>query len=83
MLAGTGARSFLVGDAAANEGAENLVVEVLAVGGDDEGEVAADVAPDLLGEHDHGVGLPAALGVPENAEAAEVGVGAFDDWEEG
>jgi hypothetical protein len=41
------------------------------------------VAPDLLGEHDHRIGLPAALGVPEDAQAAEVRVGALDDWEEG
>ena len=83
LLAGAGARGFLVRDAAADKRAENLVVEVLAVGGDDEGEVAGDVAPDLLGEHDHGIGLAAALGVPEDAEAAEVRVGALDDGELG
>src|SRR2546426_11918955 len=30
-------------------------------------------------EHEHGIGLAAALGVPENAEAAEIRVGPFDD----
>ena len=79
FLARPGAGRLLVGKAAAHKGAEDLVIEVLAVGRDDEGEIAVDMAAYLLREHDHGVGLAAALRVPEHAEPAKVRVSALND----
>src|SRR5687768_12095237 len=70
---------MLIDNGAADEGAEELVVQVVAVGHDHEGEAAGDDAPYFLRKEGHGVGLAAALGVPKDAEAAEVGVGALDE----
>ena len=52
------------------EVAVDLLVELLPVGDDQEGPVARQLAQDLLGEEDHRVAFAAALGVPEDAEAA-------------
>ncbi len=48
----------------------DLVVELFAVGDDDEGPVAGFLAEDLLGEEEHGEGFAGTLGVPEDAELA-------------
>ena len=50
----------------------DLVVEVFAIGDDEEGPVAGNFAKDLLTEKDHGVAFATALGVPEDAEFALV-----------
>ena len=57
----------------------DLVVQILAVGHQQEGEVARHLAAHLLGEERHRVGLAAALRVPEHAQPAEVGVRPLDD----
>ena len=74
LLARAGARRLLVGHAAADEGAPDLVVQILAVGHHQEGEVAGHDPAHLLGEERHRVGLAAALRVPEHAQPAEVGM---------
>ena len=79
IVARGGPRRVLVRDAAADEGLVNLVVEIVAVGHQQEGEVARHLAPHLLGEEGHRVGLAAALRVPEHAEPAEIGMRPLDD----
>ena len=74
LLARAGARRLLVRHAAADERAPDLVVQVLAVGHHQEGEVAGHDAAHLLGEERHRVGLAAALRVPEHAQPAQVRV---------
>ena len=74
-----GARRVLAGDAAAGEGLVNLVVEVVAIGHQQEGEIARHLPAHLLGEERHGIGLAAALRVPEHAEPAEIGMRPLDD----
>ncbi len=54
------------------EGPGDLLVQLLPVGDDDEGPVAAEPPQHLLGEHHHREALAAALRVPEDAEAAPV-----------
>ena len=55
---------------AAGEGLVELVVEVVAVGQHQEGEVAAELAVHLAGEHHHRVALARPLRVPEHSEPA-------------
>ena len=62
--------AVVVHHAAAGEGLVELGVQVLSVGEHQEGEVAAQLAMHLAGEHDHGVALARALGVPEDAQLA-------------
>jgi hypothetical protein len=50
----------------AHEGLIDLLIEILAVGHDDEREIPRHDAPYLLGEKDHGIRLAAALSVPED-----------------
>ena len=50
----------------------DLVVEVVAIGDDEEGPVTGNFTQDFLAEEDHGVAFAAALGVPEDAEFALV-----------
>ena len=52
------------------KGIADLLVQLVAVGEDDEGGASLKLAADLLGEEDHGVALSASLGVPENAQLA-------------
>ena len=59
---------LVVRDAAADEGPVDLAVQIVAVGHEQKGEVAFELPPHLLGEERHGVGLAAALRVPEHAE---------------
>src|SRR5690349_8182872 len=72
MLTASGVnRTFGLGDGAGGgEGLVDLAVELLAVGDDEEGPGAGEFAQDFLGEEDHREALAAALGVPEDAEAA-------------
>ena len=56
---------------ATREGGEELVVEVVAVGQDDEGGVLhLRRSDDLAGEEEHGETLARTLGVPDDADAA-------------
>ena len=48
----------------------DLVIQVFAVGDDQEREIARDLAPNLAGEEHHGKGFAGALGVPEHAKLA-------------
>ena len=48
----------------------NLIVQVLAVRDDEEGEIAGHLPSHLAGEEHHGVGFAGALGVPEHAQLA-------------
>ena len=68
--AGTDARLRLSHRARVGEVLVDLLVEFLAVGDDQEGPVARQLAQHLLGEEDHGIAFAAALGVPENAQPA-------------
>ena len=62
---------------AAGEDAEELVVEVVAVGEDDDGGVFhGEVAGDGPGVEGHGEALPRALGMPHDADAAVAGLAA-------
>ena len=62
---------------AAGEGAEELVVEVVAVGEDDDGWVFHRWIPDKgAGVEGHGEALAGALGVPDDAYAAVAGLAA-------
>ena len=56
--------------AGGEKGFVDLLVELFAVGDDDEGPIAGFLAQDLLGEEEHGEGFAGALGVPEDAELA-------------
>ena len=56
---------------AAGEGAEELVVQVIAVGQDDDGRILhRRLADDGTGVEGHGEALAGALGVPDDADAA-------------
>ena len=70
---------LFVCDAAANEGLVDLAVEIGPVGHQQEGEIALQFPPHLLGEERHRIGLAAALRVPEHAEPSEVGMRTLDD----
>ena len=59
----------------------DLAVEIVAVGHEEERELPRDRAAHLFGEERHGIGLPAALGVPENAQFAEIGMGGFNQFQ--
>ena len=62
---------------AAGEGAEELVVEVVAVGEDDDGRVLhRRLADDGAGVEGHRQALAGALGVPDDADAAVAGLAA-------
>ncbi len=74
-----GARRVLAGDAAAGEGLVNLVVKVVPIRHQKEGEIPRHLPAHLLGEERHGIGLAAALRMPEHAEPAEVRVRPLDD----
>ena len=54
-------------------------VEVFSVGHQQEREVALQLSSNLLSEETHGVGLAAALGVPEHAKPAEARMSPLDD----
>jgi hypothetical protein len=53
LFARASSRCLLVGHAAADEGSPDLVVQVVAVGHHQEGDVAGDDAAHLLGEKHH------------------------------
>ena len=72
-------RCVLAGDAAAGERLVDLIVEVVAVGHQEESEIPWHLAANLLGEERHGIGLAAPLRVPEDAEPAEIGMRPLDD----
>lgn len=59
--------------AASGEGVEELVVEVVAIGEDDEGGVI-ELEDEFAAEEDHREGFAAALGVPDDAALAGGGV---------
>jgi hypothetical protein len=46
----------------------NLIVQILAIRDDEEGEIARHLPAHLSGKEHHGVGLAGALGVPEHAQ---------------
>jgi len=73
----TGTRHLLIRYAATDERTPDLVVQILAVGHHHESEVAGDYPPHLLGEERHGVGLAAALRMPEYPETPQVGMRPF------
>ena len=52
--------------ATAGEGVKELVVEVVAIGEDDEGGIV-EFEDEFAAEEDHGEGFSAALGVPDDA----------------
>ena len=56
IVARCGPRCLVVGDAAADEGLVDLAVEVVSVGHQQEGEVAFQLPPHLLGKERHGIG---------------------------
>ena len=68
-----------VSDATADEGSIDLVVEIVAIGHQQEGEISRQLPAHLFGEEGHGIGLAAALRVPEHAEPAEIRVRPLDD----
>ena len=70
VVGASGLTVALGGGSAGGESTVDLVVEICAVGDDDEGPVPRNLAEDFLGEEDHGEALAAALGVPKDAEAA-------------
>jgi hypothetical protein len=72
-----GARRLLISDAATSKGAPDLVIQILAVGHDDEREIPRHHATDFLRKERHRVGFTAPLGVPEHAESSKVRVGAL------
>src|SRR5262249_35381765 len=72
-----GARCFLIGDATADKGTPDLVVQILTVGHDDEREVPRHYASDFLRKERHRIRLAAPLSVPEHAEPTKVRVGAL------
>ena len=77
-FAGTGSRCFVIDHAATDKGPPDLIVQVFAVGHDDEREVPRHDAPHFLREEGHRVRLAASLCMPEDTQPAEVGMGAFD-----
>jgi hypothetical protein len=62
--------AVVVHHAASGEGLVDLRVQVVAVGEDQKGEVAAQLAMDLAGEEHHGIALARTLGMPEHAQLA-------------
>ncbi len=72
-----GAWRLLIGDATADKSAPDLVVQILAVGHDDECEIPRHHASDFLRKERHRVGLAAPLSVPEHTESAEVRMGSL------
>ena len=72
-------RRLVADDAAADKSLVDLAIKIVAVGHQQEGETARQGAPHFLGEESHRVRLAATLGVPEHAEATEVGVRPLDD----
>ena len=63
--------------AAPGEGAEELVVEIIAIGEHDDGGIAhGGLADDAAGVERHGQALARALGVPDDADAAVAGLAA-------
>ena len=74
ILARFGPRRLVVRYAAANEGAKNLIVEIIPVRHDDEREVSRHDAPDFLREKCHRVRLTASLRVPEDTKPAQIRV---------
>ena len=79
IVARRGPGCLVVSDAAADEGLVYLAIEVVSVGHQQEGEVAFQLPPHLLGKERHGIGLAATLGVPEHAEPAQVRMRPLDD----
>ena len=77
-----GPRRLVVGDATADERFVYLVAEIVSVGHQQESKIAFQAPPHLLGEEGHGIGLAAALGVPEHPKSAEVWMRSLDnvDW---
>jgi len=65
---GTAGLDVVVHHAAAGKSLVELGVQVLAIGEHQEGEGAANLSMHLAGEHDHGIALACALGVPEDAQ---------------
>ena len=61
---------FLGDDSGAGEGAIDLVVEIEPIGDHHEGPIAGNFAQGFLGEEHHREAFAAALGMPEDAEAA-------------
>ena len=71
MVPVAGPAGFLRIDCAdADVGVVDLLLQLLAVGDDQEGEVAGQLATDFFREEHHRVGFAAALGVPEHAQLA-------------
>ena len=71
LLAVLGVAFILVADNfRAQEVLVNLGVQVFAVGDNQESEVTFHFALHLAGKHHHGIGLTAALGVPEHTQLA-------------
>ncbi len=72
MLAARGpARiTVVVHHAASGKGLVDLCVQVVAVGEDQKGEVAAQLAMDLASEEHHGIALARTLGMPEHPQLA-------------
>ena len=67
--AGSAALNLIVVNyAAAGEGLVDLRIQVISIGEHQKGEVAAEFAMDLAGEHHHGIALSCALGVPEDPQ---------------
>ena len=62
--------TVMVNHAATGKGLVYLRVQVFAVGQHEEGEVAAELAVHLAGEHNHRVALASPLGVPEYTKFA-------------
>lgn len=58
--------AVVVHHAASGKGLVDLLVQVVAVGEDQKGEVAAQLAMDLAGEKYHGIALARNLGMPEH-----------------
>ncbi len=59
---------IVVCQSAAGKGFVDLLIEIVAVGADQEGEIAAQFAMHFASEEHHGVGLAAALRVPEDSQ---------------
>ncbi len=62
--------AVVVHHAAAGKGLVDLRVQVVAVGQDQKGEVAAQLAMNLPGEHHHRIALACPLSVPEHPQLA-------------
>jgi hypothetical protein len=62
--------AVVVHHAAPGKGLVDLRVQVVAVGEDQKGEVAAQLAMHLAGEEHHGIAFARALGMPEHSQLA-------------